>query len=261
MTGGQLAITLVVVILVGAGAAAVAVVTQPDAGKYEKQLSALTDEIRELKDSNDKRFMDLEAKIDESKKDPATYYPAFGDITIRMSALDERMAALEKKAASSAGTADSAGAPSDLMELAKKEEPIGKFVKELSDDPDNPQKAVKNILKTETGQSFAKLMRHQMISQMKTRLNLDDRQSERAKEIVEKSFDDALKILTDDSGKSQEEIQAELQKLRESTDSSMREILDDEQYQKYQEMSKRQFRMGGFGGQGGGGAQPNPAPR
>jgi hypothetical protein len=254
MNFAQLIVTIVIVVVVGAGVAFIATTNQPDMGAVEKRVSEL-EAGKGLVERQEDRINALTAKIDAlSAGSEKTVYPAVGDIKQKLTALNTRMDKLETQFAELIKKMETETAAKEKSP----EKSLTKLFKGIASD--DPEKAMKEFAKSDLGKGFMKMGKQRYLSRMKSQLKLDETQTERVKELVDKGFEKMMGAWSKkDENLTEEEKREQMKVLMEDFDTSMREILDDEQYENFKKMQQQRgggFRMGPGGrGPGGGGSE------
>ncbi len=96
------------------------------------------------------------------------------------------------------------------------------------------------------------------IEEMDETLDLSDDQEKQIREIMEENFENMAAMREDmqNSGGGFEGMREQMQKVREEQDNKMKEVLSDEQWEKYQVMQEERRSRRGQGGPGGQGMPP-----
>ncbi len=231
MNASQLIITIILVVVVGAGVAVISTINQPDMSKYDAEIARLKADIERSNAKLEKKNSELEESIlGVSKK--ATLYAATGPLKQRMTTLEDKVAELDKKL-------KERPVVSAAPQPAKSE--IDTLIKDLAKDP---EKAAKKFMESDMGKNLVTITKRNLMTRFKSRLNLDDYQTEKVKALVDSTAKKMMEGMGSIQGKSFEEQKKEGDEVFEEFKVSMREILNDEQYEKFDKMMKQ---GGGFG--------------
>nr|WP_319999666.1 hypothetical protein [uncultured Draconibacterium sp.] len=89
-----------------------------------------------------------------------------------------------------------------------------------------------------------------MVDDMDENLDLSKKQEEKIRKIMEENFESMAKMREEmqDSGAGFEGMREKMQKVREEQDNKMKEVLSDEQWEKYQVMQEERRARRGQGG-------------
>ena len=89
-----------------------------------------------------------------------------------------------------------------------------------------------------------------MVDDMNENLDLSKKQEEKIRKIMEENFESMAKMREEmqDSGAGFEGMREKMQKVREEQDNKMKEVLSDEQWEKYQVMQEERRARRGQGG-------------
>nr|WP_319569691.1 hypothetical protein [uncultured Draconibacterium sp.] len=89
-----------------------------------------------------------------------------------------------------------------------------------------------------------------MVDDMDKNLDLSKKQEEKIRKIMEENFESMAKMREEmqDSGAGFEGMREKMQKVREEQDNKMKEVLSDEQWEKYQVMQEERRARRGQGG-------------
>lgn len=232
MNAAQLIITVILVVLVGGGVALVTIANMPEMKNYDEDLAYLKTQLNDLTKKTDANS----AAISDVAKQQTTY-SATGGLEIKISRLEKRINELENKIDNMPKAAAGTNSPGGV--LGRGQEPTGDVGKLLKDLGDDPEKAVREFMKSDVGKGLSNFAKRRVWQGLSRRLNLREDQKESVKQAFDDSFSKLFDMMTDET-MNPEEMRKQGELLREDLEATMRELLDDEQFEEFKKWSSQQ---------------------